>query len=436
MKGCSTMRAATPPMGWNSWDCYGTTVTEDEVLANAHHLAEHLLPIGWATVVVDAAWFDPTARAHGYNEDAPFVLDAYGRLQPDPARFPTAAGGDGFTALARTIHDLGLRFGLHLMRGIPRRAVALDLPVEGTRWTARDIADPSSTCSWNPDNVGLDLGHPGAQAFLDGQIRQVASWGVDYLKVDDMLAPYHARTIEALSLAIERSGAQLTLSLSPGTDLSTVHHEHLREHAQLWRVSDDVWDIWGDVLAQFSRLARWAPLQRPGGWADADMLPVGRIGIRAERGEPRDSRLTLDEQRTMVTLWTMARSPLMIGGDLPSSSQETTALLANPAIREVLHGSVDGQEVLREPRGDGELIVWTARSTAAEREYAAIFWTGREPHRAAVPVGSLLSRRIGHVQATDLWPVDLPATITGGDLIATIPAHGVAWVALDRPGDA
>ncbi len=424
------MLATTPPMGWNSWDSYGTTVTEDEVLANARVMAERLLPAGWDTVVVDIAWYDPTARSHGYNEGAPLELDAFGRQMPAPNRFPSAADGAGFGPLAAQVHALGLKFGLHIMRGIPRRAVALDLPVLGTDYTAAQVADLDHVCAWNPDNYGLNHDHPGAQAYYDAQVAQFAAWGVDFIKADDMQAPYYDREIAAYALAIERSGRDIALSLSPGTQLSTAHVDHLRDHAQMWRISDDLWDRWDDVHAQFARLARWAPFQQPGGWADADMLPLGRIGIRAERGEPRDCRLTDDEQRTMLSLWCMGRSPLMVGGDLPTSTTETLDLLAAPAIAEVLQGSTDGRELLREPLEGGELIVWSARATASERTYAAIFWTGEQGHDARVALASLLG--IGHarVEVTDLW-AGQSTGVDGDELTATVPAHGVAWVALD-----
>ncbi|GIG30071.1 glycoside hydrolase family 27 protein [Cellulomonas marina] len=428
--------AATPPMGWNSWDCYGTTVTEDEVLANARVMAERLLPVGWDTVVVDIAWYDPTARAHGYNEGAPVVLDAYGRQLPAPGRFPSAAGGCGFGPLADAVHALGLRFGVHVMRGVPRRAVELDLPVLGTSWTARDVADPDHVCPWNPDNLGLDHDHPGAQAWYDAQVAQLAGWGVDLLKVDDMLAPYHAREIEAYARAVERSGRPIVLSLSPGTHVSTRHVEHLRANAHMWRISDDLWDRWEDVHAQLARLARWAPFQRPGGWADADMLPLGRIGLRAERGEPRDSRLTPHEQRTLLTVWTMARSPLMVGGDLPSTDPATLDLLATPAIGEVLRGSTDGAELVREPLGTGpdagELVVWGARAAGGERRYAALVWTGEAARTCAVAVASVVGTAdVGRPWgATDLWDPAGPVPL-GDELVAEVPPHGVRWFALD-----
>lgn len=426
--------APTPPMGWNSWDCYGTTVTEAEVLANARFLAEHLLPTGWDTVVVDIAWYDPTARSHGYNAGAPIALDAHGRQLPAENRFPSAAGGRGFGPLADAVHALGLRFGLHVMRGIPRLAVERDLPVHGTPWTARDAADTSSTCAWNPDNHGLDHDHPAAQAYLDGQVAQLAAWGVDLVKVDDMLAPYHARAIEAWATAVERSGRDIVLSLSPGTHLSTAHLDHLRGRAQMWRISDDLWDRWEDVHAQLTRLARWAPHQRPGAWADADMLPLGRIGIRAERGEDRQSRLTLDEQRTLLTLWVMARSPLMMGGDLPTSDAATIALLANPAVGHVLRTGQDGRELLREDLGDGELVVWTARSSTTRERYVAAVWTGSAPRRHALPLTSV----VGHPSPApwtvhDLWEPERPRTrcAPDGDLDLDLAPHGVRWLALD-----
>ena len=456
-------KAWRPPMGWNSWDSYGTTVTEQEVLDNAQVMRDRLLPVGWDTVVIDIAWYDPTARAHGYNAKAPLVLDDYGRQLPDPVRFPSAADGQGFAPLAARIHDLGLRFGIHVMRGIPRLAVERNLPVPGTSYTAAQVADTTHVCVWNPDNYGLDQSHPGAQAWYDAQVDQFARWGVDYLKVDDMQAPFMDREIDAYTRAIHKAeqahGHSMTLSLSPGTRVPTTHLGFLRDHAQLWRISDDLWDRWQDLYAQFARLARWAPLQSTGHWADADMLPLGHIGLRAERGGDRSSLLTADEQRTMLTLWAMGRSPLMVGGDLPSSDEATLSLLDNPALEEVTAGSADNGEIIREPveSGDGqgrkvpgEEIVWRALasdwadgtpSAHAGGVYAAVFWTGDRPRRVRTALSSL----VGLDGADGAWtPVDLwrdrtsePARISlegqGADreLVALVPAHGVVWVALD-----
>lgn len=424
----------TPPMGWNSWDCYGTTVTEAEVLANAEFMAEHLLPFGWDTVVVDIDWSDPTARSHGYNAAAPLVMDGLGRLLPDPVRFPSATGGAGFAPLADRIHSLGLRFGIHTMRGIPRRAVELDTPVAGSGARAAQIADIANVCEWNPDMYGLDHAHPGAQDYYDSTLALYAEWGVDFVKADDMLWPYQEADIAAYARAILRTGRAIELSLSPGRDLSLARLGHLREHATMWRICDDLWDRWEDVEANFARFARWAPHASPEGWPDGDMLPLGRIGIRAERGEPRHDRLTPAERVSLMTLWLVARSPLMIGGDLPTSDPATIDLLTNADALSLLR-SVGSREVFRE---DG-LVLWTADGARGERYVAAFNLHDVERHVVidARNVG-LPARLEGPV--TELWtrePVPAAPAVPGseqsrgiaeGSIGLTLPlaAHGAA----------
>jgi len=389
-------------MGWNSWDCYGTTVTEAEVIANAEFMAEHLLPYGWDTVVVDIDWADPTARSHGYNADAPLHIDDWGRLVPDPVRFPSAADGAGFGPLAQRLHGLGLRFGIHTMRGIPRRAVVAGAPILGTEARAADVADATNVCEWNPDMLGLDHTHPAAQAYYDSTLALYAEWGVDFIKADDMLWPYQAADIEAYARAIARSGRDIQLSLSPGRDLSLARLAHLREHATMWRICDDLWDDWSDVEANFARFARWAPHASPAGWPDGDMLPLGRIGLRAERGEPRDDRLTPAERQSLLTLWIVARSPLMVGGDLPSSDPATIALLQNADALAVLRDAVSSREVFRER----DLVVWTADGRAGER-YAAVFHLGGAPVSLVLDAGDLALTPDGEVR--ELWSgADVP----------------------------
>ncbi|WP_062947178.1 alpha-galactosidase [Brachybacterium sp. sponge] len=403
-----------PPMGWNSWDSFGTTVTEQEVLANAQFLAEHLLPLGWDTVVIDIDWSDPSARAHGYNDAAPLVMDEHGRLLPDPGRFPSAADGAGFAPLAEKIHALGLRLGIHVMRGIPRRALAANTPVLGTDLRAADIADPANSCEWNPHMVGIDHSVPGAGAYYDSVLALYASWGVDFLKVDDMLWPYQAAEIEAFSGSIARCGRPMLLSLSPGRDLSLTRLPHLREHATMWRISDDLWDRWEDVEANFARFARWAPHAGPAGWPDGDMLPLGRIGVRAERGEPRDSLLTTDEQITLLTLWGIARSPLMVGGDLPTSDPTTIALLSNVDVLAVHADSNGNREVFRED----PLVLWTADGPDGD-QYVAAFNLGEEELAVAL----------------DSQDVGLPAALDG-ELVELWSGESVGTRSVSAQSDA
>lgn len=405
-------------MGWNSWDCYGTTVTEAEVLVNARFMAEHLLEFGWDTVVVDIDWSDPTAKAHGYNGDAPLAMDGYGRLVPDEGRFPSSAGGVGFRALADDVHALGLRFGIHVMRGIPRRAVAADTPVLGTTARASEIADPRNVCGWNPDMLGLDHARPAAQAYYDSVLALYASWGVDFVKADDMLWPYQRAEIEAFVAAIERSGREMTLSLSPGGP-SMAHLEHLRSHATMWRICNDLWDRWEDVEANFARFARWAPHAGPAGWPDGDMLPLGRIGLRSEVGDPRDDRLTPAERVTLMTLWVIARSPLMIGGDLPTSDPATVALFTNADVLAVHATSSDAREVFRED----PLVLWAADGPGGER-YVAVFNLGTSPLTVALDAGDAgLPPRVDDGTVTELWTgAPVPTRLV---TVQSDDAHGV-----------
>jgi hypothetical protein len=178
--------APTPPMGWNSWDSYGTTVREDQVKANVDWMAEHLAKYGWKYIVVDIQWYEPNAQGHDYKPGAPLTMDEFGRLTPAVNRFPSSGNGAGFKPLADYVHSKGLKFGIHIMRGIPRQAVEENLPIKGTQYHASDIADKDNACRWNPDMWGIDTTKPGAQAYYDSIAQLYASWGVDFIKADDM----------------------------------------------------------------------------------------------------------------------------------------------------------------------------------------------------------------------------------------------------------
>jgi hypothetical protein len=360
--------APTPPLGWNSWDCYGPSVTETEVRANADYMAKHLARHGWQYVVVDIQWSEPKAGAHGYRPNAELAMDEYGRLTPALNRFPSAADGRGFKPLADYVHSLGLKFGIHIMRGIPRQAVAKNLPVLGTNLRAGDIANPKSICKWLTDMYGVDVSKPGGQAYYASIVKLYAHWGVDYIKADDMSSPYHGDEIAALSQAIKKSGRPIVLSLSPGpTPLEQA--EDLKKHAQLWRISDDFWDNWKSLKEQFSLCRAWAPHTVPGHWPDADMLPLGRIGIRAERGNERHTNFTQDEQFTLMTLWSIFRSPLMFGGDLPSNDAFTLALLTNDEVLAVDQHSTGNHELFAE----GNQLAWAASVPNSRDKYLALF---------------------------------------------------------------
>lgn len=365
--------ALTPPMGWNSWDCYGPTVVESEVKANADYMAEHLLPYGWEYVIVDIRWFVENDKAGGYNQTDPiYVYDEYGRYTPALNRFPSAANGVGFKALADYVHEKGLKFGIHIMRGLPKVAVEKKLPVKGTNGITCDmIANNDSACTWLRDNYKVDYSKPGAQEYYNSIFDLYAQWGVDYVKVDDISRPYHTAEIEMIRNAIDQCGRPIVLSLSPG-ETPVEKMEHVKTHANMWRTVDDFWDNWSQLNYQFSVCAKWAPYIAPGTWPDADMLPLGKISIRGERGEERWTNFTEDEQYTMMNLWTIFKSPLMFGGDLPQNDEATNKLLTNRDVLYMHHYSANNRQL---SRNDNE-IIWAADDPANGDKFVALFNTG------------------------------------------------------------
>jgi alpha-galactosidase len=363
-----------PPMGWNSWDSYGTAVGEEQVKANADAMARELLRFGWQYIVVDIQWYEPNAGGHDYRAGAALTMDQVGRLLPAPNRFPSAVGGVGFKNLAAYVHSEGLKFGIHIMRGIPRQAVQQNLPILGTSYRAADIADRVNVCEWNGDMYGVDMSKPGAQAYYDSIVALYASWGVDFIKADDMSRPYALRApeVHALSSAIRKSGASILLSLSPGpAPLSNA--ADLRDNAQMWRISDDFWDDWKLLKKQFDYTRDWAPyIGKDDTWPDADMLPLGTLRITDKNGAPQQTRFTADEQQTVLTLWSMFRSPLIFGGDLPSADPATLALLTNREVLEIDQNSSHNREILER----GSLRVWLADAPGSQDQYAAVFNLG------------------------------------------------------------
>jgi hypothetical protein len=344
-------------------------------------------------------------------------MEEYGRLMPATNRFPSAAGGAGFKPLADAIHELGLLFGIHVMRGIPRQAVEQNLPVLNSAYRAADIADTNSVCPWNTDMFGLDMRKRGARDYIDSIIQLYAGWGVDFIKADNMLDPYHAEEIEGYSRAIRRSGRNIVFSLSPGVDVDLANAAHLKQHAEMWRISADFWDRWEDLKAQFDLCEKWASHGGAGHWPDADMLPLGHIGIRAERGADRESLLTSDEQITLMTLWSIFRSPLMFGGDLPSSSAETIALLTNPEVLEVNQSSRCNRLLAR----DGDIILWTAQAAEQGGYYVAVFNTGDMPREAEIVLSTLEIE--SNCRVRDLWKRE-DLGIFDQDIKAFLRPHG------------
>jgi len=361
-------------------------------------MAAKLKSHGWQYIVVDIQWYEPNARGFDYRKDAALVMDKFGRLWPATNRFPSAADGAGFKPLADYVHRQGLKFGIHLLRGVPRQAVAQNTPVFGTTNRAADIADTNSICPWNSDMYGVDMTKPGAQAYYDSVFQLIASWDVDFVKVDDLSRPYERNKpeIEAIRTAIDRSGRAMVLSLSPG-ETPVAEAEHVMRHANMWRISDDFWDKWPALLEQFERCRKWSPFIGVGHFPDADMLPLGVIDLGR-----RKTNFTPDEQITLMTLWCVARSPLIMGGDLTKLDDFTFGLLTNDEVLNVDQNSSGNHPLFKR---DG-FIAWTADVPGSPDKYVALFNT-RDPqpdaHGAKVPVSLADLGFDGACHIRDLW---------------------------------
>lgn len=446
--------ALTPPLGWNSYDYYDTTVTEEEVKENADYMAANLKSYGYEYIVVDIQWSDPYAGTDRKNQQyinfSLFCLDEFGRQIPAPNRFPSSKNGAGFAPLADYIHGLGLKFGIHIMRGIPRFAAHNHLPIKGTTTTADKIANPYSLSRWNADMYGVDYQKPGALEYYNSIFELYASWGVDFVKVDDIcntnfyeVNPYSAqKEIELIYHAIKSCGRKMVLSLSPGPAVIEKAW-HLKKFANMWRITDDFWDNWQLLKNMFERCEVWQRQVSEGCYPDCDMLPIGHLGKGF--GEERISNFTLEEIKTMLTLWSIFRSPLMIGGNLTKFTNDELALLTNDEILHLITHAYGAAQIRR----NSLEAVWCSFDSVSEAKYLAFFNLSEEERTIEVTIEELLrtienneckngissqadiSKVFLSLQVNpqktysvrDLWAKKDCGSISG-ELECTLPAHG------------
>jgi hypothetical protein len=403
--------AARPPLGWNSYDCFGSAVTEAEVRANAEFIARHLRVCGWEYVVVDFCWSHPSPGACANPNIGPgcqplLHTDFNGRLIPAPNRFPSSASGLGFRPLADYVHSLGLKFGVHVMRGIPKQVCWDYWPIAGSSHTTREaMRGDTPECTWLDHMLTVNMQHPAGQAYYDSLFQLYAEWQVDFVKVDDIIAdgtdrglgPYHAAEIEGIRRAIDRCGRPMVLSLSPG-DAALTDAGHLQTNANLWRISADFWDDWRKLKRMFSLCEKWWLHRTPGAWPDADMLPLGRICKRGPKMPERDSQLTPAEAKVMLTLWCLFRSPLMIGGHLPETDATTISLLTNPEVLAVNQECLGGQPLRSAAEGTP---VWVSDYPGSSDKAVGVFNLRDTACEVAIPLQEL--GFTSAVSVRDLW---------------------------------
>jgi len=421
--------AQTPPMGWNSYDAYGSSVTEHEFLANATYVKDHLLPHGYNIVVVDFRWADATAADYDPNGiGGPLHADEFGRLLPAPNRFPSASDGQGFKPLADRVHGMGLKFGIHVMRGIPRQVVTANTPIEKSPFRAADAANTKSTCKWCPDMWGIDAGTQAGQDYYDSVFRLYASWGVDFVKVDDLSYPYHEKEVEAVRRAIDRCGRPMIFSTSPGAT-PPGKAPHVADHANMWRISSDFWDRWRDLDRSLDLADAWQKtgVAGPGRWPDGDMIPLGRIGIRSGHGKDRRTHFTPDEQVTLLTHFAMMPSPLMLGMSLTDNDARTFELITHPGILGINQDKL-GRPGRRVLKNENKTEVWL-RALADGDQAVALYNRGEEAAEITLTLANLDLE--GFWSARDVWS-GTPADPASASVTRTLPPHGAVLLRL-RP---
>jgi hypothetical protein len=422
--------APTPPMGWNSWDSYGLTINEAQFRTNADVVAKKLKSFGWQYVVVDEGWYLRNPESAKKPETLEYTVNPQGQYEPATNRFPSAVNGAGFRPLSDAVHAQGLKFGIHIIRGIPKRTVTENAPIQASTFRASEAADTSDLCPWNPDNFGVRDNAAG-QAWYDTLMKQYASWGVDYLKVDCIAShPYKGAEIRMIHRAIGKTGRPIVLSLSPGPT-ALENAVEVGANAQLWRISDDVWDRWEkgkewsqSLKAQFPVIASWQKYVKPGNWPDADMLPLGHLGPVPGEGNERDTRLTKDEQRTMVTLWAIARSSLFLGANLTMLDGWTESLATNAEVMAMNQRGHD-QRLAGE---DEDLVAWASKGDRGQ-EYLALFNLGDGEVRVEIPLAKY-GFAADKYAAKDVWERKDLGKI--GKVAGVVAPHGVWLLELRR----
>ena len=426
-----TKLAEKPPMGWNSWNSMGFEIREHHVKEIADYMAENLLQYGYEYVVIDAGWYYPVniTTNMGHLKNPEQSIDKYGRLIPDTIKFPSAAEGAGFKPLADYIHSKGLKFGMHIMRGIPWNAYDQNTSVLGTEQTARDMGQTNMLCEWNHSMYGLNCISANGKAYYKSIVELYAQWGIDFIKIDDISRPINKSEIKAFSEAVRESGRDIVISLSPGA--SPVNEaEFLGEYANMWRISNDIWDSWHLIRGNFDYCTQWFKFSKPGAWPDADMLPIGKLRITgadewvagllgARYGEVTNefSRLTHDEQYTVMNLWCMFRSPLIIGSYLTMNDDFSNSLLTNADLIELNQHSTDNREVFR----TDSLSVWTASNQTKPLKYLAVF--NLSDNELSISINKKMTGMDIKGELQDLWTKNTVFIQSKGELQITLKPH-------------
>jgi alpha-galactosidase len=394
--------AATPPMGWSSWSALRGNITEDKIKAEARIMHDQLRSHGYQYINIDSGWTDH--------------LDAYGRDAWNTTKFP-----HGIPALAAYVHHLGLKFGIYMLPGIPKAAVAANTPILGTPYHAADIADTTTEGNTYTDSWRIDYSKPGAASYVQSYADLFASWGVDYIKMDFVgpgggLHPADNRAdIEHWHYALQNSGRPIHLELSNSLSF---------DYASTWQAFSNGWRIEGDVecysscpgfltnwnsrvVRRFTDVPKWIPYAGPGHWNDLDSLELGNGDTDG---------LTPDERISTMTLWAIESSPLLLGTDLTKLDPADLALMTND---EVIGVDQEGRPATPISQATPQQVWFSAEPTGSY--VVALFNLDSSPATVTANWSDL--GFTGRANVRDLWSHTQIANQADG-FSATLPPHG------------
>lgn len=310
--------ALTPPMGWNSWNCWGKTVSQERVMASARAMRDKgLINYGWTYINIDDGWQGIRGGRHN-------------AIQPNK-KFPDIKG------LADSIHDMGLKMGIYSTAWVITFAghIGSTCPnADGTYpWITKgdhnDIYKLVTDDDPTGDRASWRHHYYGDYSFTDNDARQWAEWGVDYLKYD--WYPNDYDHVEEMNVSLRKQKRDIVYSLS-GICLYSLAPAWARL-TNCFRTTGDITDSWTSLLSiGFHGQQHWTGFNGPGHWADPDMLIVGMVGW-GDKLHP--TRLTPDEQYTHISLWALLAAPMLIGCDIAQMDDFTLSLLCNREVNDI-----------------------------------------------------------------------------------------------------
>ena len=407
----------TPAMGWSSWSFIRHNPTAAIIEAQAKAMKDSgLAGVGYQYVNVDDFWYQ-CPGSQGPN------VDQFGRWVIDPTKFPPSGSRNGIQVVADHVHSLGLKFGLYVTPGIAKQALAQNTPIEGTPYTASQIAEPSvAENNYNCGGmVGIDYTKPGAQAFINSWADEFASWGVDYLKLDGV-GSFDIGDVQAWSNALRQTGRPIHLELS--NSLNIADAATWQQYSNGWRTGGDIecygcetsgtsypLTDWANIESRFNQVAQWQPYGGPGAFNDYDSIEVGNGS---------NDGLSYTERQTQLSLWALAASPLILGTDLTSLDKTDLGLLLNRDVVAADQDAVDAARLVN--TSTVQIFAKTEKNGDA---VVGLFNISGVPEVISTSAAALGLAASGSGYLLDnLWTHK--STQTAGTISADVPSHGVA----------